>query len=83
MKIPLVRIGNSRGVRIPKAVIEQCGLGDEVEMTVRDRTLVIAPADGGRRGWDEAFKAMAAAGDDKPLLPDALDADADEAEWTW
>lgn len=36
-----------------------------------------------RRGWDAAFKAMAAAGDDKPLLPDALDTDADAAEWTW
>lgn len=83
MKAPLVRIGNSRGVRIPKTLIEECGFEGMVEMTVRSGTLVIAPTRGRRLGWDDAFKAMAAAGDDAPLLPDVLDADDDQAEWTW
>jgi len=73
MKTRLIRIGNSRGVRIPKAAIEECGLEGAVEMTVRDRVLTIAPARGRRHGWNDAFKAMAAAGDDAPLLPDVLD----------
>lgn len=83
MKTSLVRIGNSHGVRIPKTVIIQCGLGHEVEMTVRDRTIVIAPARRPREGWEAAFKTMAAAGDDAPMLPDQLDTERDRAEWTW
>lgn len=83
MKTSLVRIGNSHGVRIPKTVIVQCGLGREVEMTVRDRTIVIAPARRLREGWEAAFKAMAAAGDDAPMLPDNLDTERDRAEWMW
>ena len=73
MKTRLIRIGNSRGVRIPKAVIEECGLDGAVELTVRGRTVILAPVRGRRHGWDDAFKAMAAAGDDVLLLPDGLD----------
>ncbi len=40
----LIRIGNSRGVRLPKALIEQVGLTEEVEIIVRDGELVIRPA---------------------------------------
>ena len=42
MKAQIVRIGNSRGVRLPKAVIEQAGLTEEVELEVRGNTVVIA-----------------------------------------
>ena len=83
MKARLVRVGNSHGVRIPKAVIEQCGFKDEVELTIKDDLLIIAPARGLRAGWDEAFQAMAAAGDDAPLLPDDADSTWDREEWDW
>jgi len=83
MKAPLVRIGNSHGVRIPKTVLEQCGFKDQVEMTVRDGTIVIAPARRARAGWDAAFNAMAAAGDDADLLPGKLANQWDETEWQW
>lgn len=83
MKTRLIRIGNSRGVRIPKALVEQCGLGEEVELTVAGRTLVVAPARRVREGWDQAFAAMAAARDDAPLLPKDMSSDWDEQEWTW
>ena len=45
MKADLVRIGNSRGIRIPKPLIEQCGLGDTVELRVDQHCLVISPGD--------------------------------------
>jgi antitoxin MazE len=83
MKTSLVRIGNSHGVRIPKAVIDQCGLKREVDMTVKGDTIVIAPARKPRAGWAEAFKRMAEAGDDALLIPDTLSNEFDDKEWRW
>jgi antitoxin MazE len=83
MKAELIRIGNSQGIRIPKAIIEQCGFGRSVELRVEGRSLVVTPARAAREGWDEAFAAMTRAGDDGPLLPEDLARDWDEAEWEW
>ena len=57
MKIQLVRIGNSRGIRIPKPVLEQCRLRDAVELRVEKDRLVILPGHRVREGWDDAFRA--------------------------
>src|SRR5437867_1439153 len=71
----LIRIGNSRGVRLPKAVIEQAKLGDEVELTVQGTEVVLSAATKQpRAGWDEAFKKALAR-----LGPDALERE--RAEW--
>ena len=59
MRAKLVRIGNSRGVRLPKAMIEEAGLGDELELSVRNGEIVIARVKGVREGWAEAFLQMA------------------------
>jgi antitoxin MazE len=77
-----VRIGNSRGLRIPKVLIEQLGLGGDVEIAVQGGQLVIRAAHGPREGWDEQFQAMAQQGDDAPLMDDLAN-DWDEAEWEW
>ncbi|HEY7391810.1 MAG TPA: AbrB/MazE/SpoVT family DNA-binding domain-containing protein [Bryobacteraceae bacterium] len=83
MKIELVRIGNSRGIRIPKPIIEQCGLGDTVELRVEKDRLIIAPARGPREGWKEAFAAAGSSRHDRLLL-DALGRNKfDEEEWEW
>jgi antitoxin MazE len=82
MKASLVQIGNSRGVRIPKVFIEQAGLTNEVEIEVRGSQVVIRPANHPRAGWDEAFAAMAARGDDK-LLDEIRSTKWDDAEWEW
>ena len=60
----IVRIGNSQGIRIPKPLLEQAGIGDRVELEVRNGQISIRPARGVRTGWEEHFAAMAAAGDD-------------------
>jgi antitoxin MazE len=83
IKAEIIRIGNSQGVRIPKAILEQCGLHGRVEMTVRAGKLIIEPARETRAGWSEAFRRMAAERDDAPLLPGAAASDWDESEWTW
>ncbi len=59
MKTELVRIGNSRGIRIPKPLIEQCGLGNNVELRVENDSLVISPERRPRQGWEEAFRTNA------------------------
>jgi len=83
MKANLVSIGNSREGRIPASVIKECGFGDELEMRVDNGVVILAPAKGVREGWDAAFADMAAAGDDTPMIPDALDNDFDTEDWTW
>jgi antitoxin MazE len=57
MRTKLVRIGHSRGIRIPKPIIEQCGLGSTVELRVENGCLVIGPGHVPRQGWEETFRA--------------------------
>lgn len=83
MKVDLVRIGNSRGIRIPKPVIDQCGLGDTVELLVEEDRLVIVPERLARQGWKERFAAAGSSADD-PLPLEPLPANEfDDGEWTW
>jgi antitoxin MazE len=83
MRVELVRIGNSRGVRIPKAVIEQCGLGDTVDLRVEDERLVIARAPAPREGWEEAFRAAGASDEDERLMEGGPPNRFDHEEWEW
>ncbi len=58
MKTSLIAIGNSRGIRIPKTLIEQCGLQNVVELDVRDNAIIIHSLKAARLGWDKAFARM-------------------------
>ncbi len=82
MKTRLVRIGNSRGVRLPKLLIKQSGLTDEVELRVRDGAVVITCAVGPRFGWAEAARQMRACDEDL-LLDLPTSTHFDEKEWEW
>ena len=82
MKTKLVRIGNSRGVRLPKLLIEEAGLSDEVEIKVRKGAIVISPADGSRSGWEEAARSLHQHGYDE-LLSDDVSTRFDDEEWRW
>ncbi len=82
MRANLIRIGNSRGIRIPKPLLEQAGLRDKVEIRVEKGRLVLLPDQKPRRGWSESFAAMAERGDDSPLLGDTPNV-FDRDEWTW
>jgi antitoxin MazE len=84
MKTRIVRIGNSQGIRIPKLLLEQCQLPEEVELVVEDNTIVIRPSGKPREGWAEAFQIMAEQGDDELVEPHApVRSVWDEAEWEW
>jgi len=82
LKAQIIRIGNSRGIRIPKVYLDQLGLRDEVELAVQSDRLVIRPARRRRQGWEEQFRAMAERGDDK-LLDGPIPTKWDETEWEW
>ena len=83
MRIELVRIGNSRGIRIPKPLIEQCGFGDTVELHAEQHRLVIAPDRAPRQGWKEAFAAAGSSAPDPPLFETLPPNEFDAEEWTW
>jgi antitoxin MazE len=84
MKTRIVRIGNSRGIRIPKLLLEQTGLQGEVEILVENDSLVIRPIKLPREGWAEAFQEMARRGEDKLLDADMPSLTSwDEEEWEW
>jgi antitoxin MazE len=82
MKTRLIRIGNSKGVRIPKALIEQSGLRDEVELVLKGDSLLIRPASQPREGWADAFAEMSQRGDDI-LIDDTVVTEFDRTEWKW
>ena len=84
MKATIVQIGNSKGIRIPKPVFEQCGFEDEVDIEVHNRELVVRSTYLPREGWDEVFQSMADHGDDVLLDRVAESGPTwDEKEWEW
>ena len=84
MKARIVKIGNSRGIRIPKPLIEETGLGEEVEIQVEGNRLVIAPASRARADWATSFQKMAQRGDDALVDGDVQVGTVwEEGEWEW
>jgi antitoxin MazE len=82
MKARIVRIGNSRGIRLPKPLIEQAGLAEEVELEVRDGEIVIGRAARPREGWAEAAQTLAGRGEDQLLDKPTLTR-FDQEDWRW
>jgi len=76
------RLGNSRGILIPKPLLKQAGLEDQAEILVEGNTLIVRrPKPAPRAGWAEASKEIAARGEDRLVLGDFAN-EADE-DWTW
>ncbi len=84
MRAHIVKIGNSRGIRIPKTLLDQTGIDDDVELEVDKTSIIIRPVSHPRSGWDDAFKAMAQKGDDVLVTGDDNIAHPwDDEEWQW
>jgi antitoxin MazE len=81
-KARIVRIGNSRGIRVPKSLLDQAQLPDEVELLAEHGRLVVRAARGPRAGWASAAKAMRAEGEDK-LVDGRTPTRFDTEEWEW
>jgi len=81
-KTRIVRIGNSRGIRVPKVLLDQAQLPDEVELQAEHGRLVVRAAQGPRAGWAAAAKAMHARSDDQ-LLDATTPTRFDGKDWRW
>jgi antitoxin MazE len=82
MLASVVQIGNSRGIRLPKRILNELNIKDEVELIInKDKLIIKAVEKKPRQGWSEAFTKMSIDKADKLLLPENID---DETfEWVW
>ncbi len=83
VKVKVVRIGNSRGIRIPKVILDQCRINDEVELEAKEDCLIIKPPHTAREGWDIAFKKMHENRDDELIISDVITNEFDGEDWEW
>lgn len=84
MKTRIIRIGNSQGIRIPKAILDQCGISGDVDIAAEDNHILIRSLSHPRDGWDRAFRKMAEKHDDALADGDeSLSHVWDEREWQW
>lgn len=82
MLLSVIQIGNSKGIRLPKALLEQCEIEDKVELEVKGKEIVLRPAKKQpREGWATAFAAMAENGDDELAVADSIGLEAEDWEW--
>jgi antitoxin MazE len=82
MRTHLIRVGNSRGIRIPKPLLDQVGLEDAVQIRAEKGRLVILPDRAPRQGWAAAFSGAAVLESGGGLLGEVTNA-FDSEEWTW
>ncbi len=82
MKVNVVRIGNSRGIRIPKTLLLACGIDEELDLKVEKQRIILEAVKARpRSGWADRFREMHARGDDQLLLPEGIDAEL--KDWNW
>ena len=80
MDVSLISIGNSKGIRLSKTVIEKYNLQDTIELIFEKGYIILKPKTSSRKGWDKAFKKMHENGDDKSLMADVFE-DENFEEW--
>ena len=78
----IVRIGNSQGIRVPKPLLDQAQLPEEVELLAEPGRLVVRAATAPRHGWADEARAMRERGDDR-LLDEPTPTRFETEEWTW
>lgn len=81
MELSIIKIGNSKGLRLTKSILETYGIKDKVELILEKGQIVLRPIKPVRQGWDEAFKNLHKNGDDHLLMDDVFE-DEDFDEWT-
>ncbi len=80
METSIIKIGNSRGLRLSKPILEKYNIKDKVELILEKGQIVLKPIDSPRKNWEKAFKKMSENGDDKLLMNDVFD-DENLEEW--
>ncbi|MDP4228085.1 MAG: AbrB/MazE/SpoVT family DNA-binding domain-containing protein [Bacteroidota bacterium] len=81
MDISVIHIGNSKGIRLSKTLLERYNIRDKVELILEKDYIIIKPKATPRKEWDKAFKEMHDSGDDKALMSDVFEDESFE-EWS-
>ena len=68
-----MQVGNSKGIRIPKTILEEYGIEDEVEVDLNEEGISIKPLNKPRENWEESLKHLHDSGEDNLLLPDVFE----------
>lgn len=82
MKTQIIKIGNSKGIRIPKPLLEQSNLDGEVTLEVVAEGLLIKSSDKPRANWTKVFKEMSENDDDEMVLEDEAN-NFEKENWRW
>ena len=80
MEVSIIQIGNSKGIRIAKKILEKYEIIDSVELILKEDCLILKPIKKTREGWEDSFREMAEKGDDKLLIEDVFE-DENLGEW--
>jgi len=73
MEIPIIQIGNSKGIRLAKTILERYQITDKVELIFKEGYLILKPAHHPREGWEASFEEMHERGDDELLIDDIFE----------
>ena len=82
MEVPIIKVGNSKGILLNKTILERYGFGDKIEIIMKQDHLELIPVTPPRQGWSESFKEMHERAEDNLLIDDVLDDDIFE-DWEW
>lgn len=80
MEVAVIKIGNSKGIRLSKTLLERYNIKDSVELIMEKGYMILKPKEEVRKGWSEAFRDMHKAGNDRALMPDVFE-DENLDEW--
>ena len=73
METSIIKIGNSKGLRLSKTILEKYKINEKVEIILEKGQIVIRPINSPRKNWEAAFKKMNENGDDKLLINDVFE----------
>ena len=80
MDISVISIGNSKGIRLSKTLIEKYNIIDTIELVLEKSYIILKPKTSPRKNWEKSFKKMHESGEDKLLIPDIFE-DENLDEW--
>lgn len=83
MKIDIVAIGNSKGIRLPKVLLERYGLKDTAELETTEDGIMLRQPRSARAGWDEAFNKISPKRKQTMLDDETFDTSFDDKDWAW
>ena len=82
MKVSVVPIGNSKGIRLPKAILEQLQVSDQMELEVENQQIILRPINKKpRSGWEESLREMNKNQEDELLIPETGTEEVFDWEW--